>query len=89
MKSSNCCIYSPLKGYFTVFSSPVQIYRKSYCTTPRSSVGVGGSGGVGVDKIFKFFTVVGKALSDELSCMWTGLVQLVLKSLEITGIVLS
>ena len=54
------------------------MYRKSYCSTPGVGVCVGGSGGVGVDKMLKFyvkcFYVMGKALSGELSCTWTGLV---------------
>ena len=61
------------------------MYRKCCCTTPRigigGSVGVGisvGSGSaVGVDNMLKvyltFFYVMGKALSGELSCMWTDL----------------
>ena len=53
------------------------MYRKSYCTTPGVGVGVGGGGsrsGVGMDKMLKFFKVMGKALSGELSCTGTGLV---------------
>ena len=56
----------------SIFSSPVGIYRKSYCTTS----GVGG--GISVSKMLKFyikiFYVKGKALSSELSYMWSGLV---------------
>ena len=50
--------------------------RKSYCTTPgvgvgvSVGVGVGVGGVVGISKKFniKFFYVMGKALSGELSC---------------------
>ena len=35
-----------------IFSSPVQMYRKSYCTTP--CVGIGGC----VDKMLKFYVKV-------------------------------
>ena len=52
------------------------MYRKSYCTTPDIIVGVYGSGSI--SKVLKFYVavyyVIGKALSDELSCMHTGLV---------------
>ena len=35
-----------------IFSSPVRMYRKSYCTSP----GIGGGGGVvGMDKVLKFY----------------------------------
>ena len=37
--------------YANVYSSPVRMYRKSYCTTPGVSVGVGGDGGGSVDKM--------------------------------------
>ena len=37
-------------------SSPVGIYRKSYCTTPGVSVGVNGI--VGVSKMLKFYVYV-------------------------------
>ena len=40
--------------------------------------GIGGSCGIHVDKMFTFhvksFFVMGKALSGQLSCTWTGLV---------------
>ena len=53
-----------------IFSSPVGMYRKSYCTTP--------SIGAGVDKMLKIyvkvFYVMGKVLSDKLSCVWKGLI---------------
>ena len=39
---------------FIIFSQPVRMYRKSYCTTP----GIGIGGGVGVDKMFKFYVKV-------------------------------
>ena len=49
------------------------MYKKTYCTTP----GVGTGFACGMDKMFKFyvkfFKVMGKALSGELSCMRTGL----------------
>ena len=61
----------PLTGLVIL---PVQMYQ-SYCTT----VGLGG-GGVGFSKIIKFyvksFCLIGKVLSGELSCMWTGLYKL-------------
>ena len=39
-----------------IFSSPIQMYRKSYCTMPGIGVGVGsGGGGGGVDKMLKVF----------------------------------
>ena len=38
----------------------------SYCTTP--GVGIGGGGGIGISRMLKFFYVMGKALSGELSC---------------------
>ena len=41
--------------------------RKSYCTTPGVSIGVGG-GGVSKKFNVKVFYVMGKALSGELSC---------------------
>ena len=60
----------------TLFSLPVQIYRKSDCITPS----IGGGGG-GVDKMLKFdvkvFKVMSKALSGELSCTRTGLVNII------------
>ena len=60
-------------SFIQIFSSPVQMYRKSYCTTPR----VGGGGG-SVDKMLKFyiksFYLMGKAITGKLSCTWTGLV---------------
>ena len=39
----------------SVFSLPVWMYRKSYCTTLGVRVGVGG--GVGVGKMLTFFTL--------------------------------
>ena len=45
------------------------MYRRRYCTTP----GVG----VGVDKMLKFFKVLGKALTGELSCKWIGVVYVI------------
>ena len=50
------------------------MYRMSYFTTPDVSVGVGGDGGFGDTKMLNFVSkifVMGKALSGELSCMWT------------------
>ena len=57
----------------SIFSSPLQIYRKRYCTT---SSGIDGSRVI--SKMFKFyvegFYLICKALSGELSCLWTGLI---------------
>lgn len=52
-----------------VFSSPVQMYRKSYCTT----IGVGGEGDSKTIFFIKVFFVMGKALIGELSYTGTGL----------------
>ena len=50
-----------------MFSLPVLMYRKSYCTTP--SVGIGGGGSM--DKMLKFyvkfFKVMGKLMGKVLS----------------------
>ena len=50
-----------------------KLYRKSYCTIP--GVGIGSL--VCMDKMLKFyvksFYLMGKVLSGELSCIWTGL----------------
>ena len=56
-----------------IFSLPVGIYWKSYCTTP--GVGIG-SGGGGVNKMFlgSSFYVMGKARTGELFGTRTGLV---------------
>ena len=35
---------------YIIFSLPVQMYRKSYCTTPGVGVGSGG-----MDKMLKFY----------------------------------
>ena len=54
---------------------PVQMYRKSYCAYSAQVLGFGGSG---VSKMLKLYMkvlhVMGKALSEELSCTWTGLI---------------
>ena len=47
---------------YSIFSLPVWIYRKSYCTTLFVVVGVGRVGGIGMDKMLKFY---GKVLYDE------------------------
>ena len=39
-------------GSKSFFSSPVRLYRKSYCTTP--GVGVGSGSGIGMGKMLKF-----------------------------------
>ena len=56
-----------------IFSSPVQMYCNSYCTTP--SIGIGGGSSISSSKMLKFyvtvFYMVGKALSGELSCTQT------------------
>ena len=54
-----------------VFSSPEQMFTKSYCTTLGISVVIGCD--IGMDKMLKFY-VMGKALSGKLSCPTTGLV---------------
>ena len=56
-------IYLPL-----LFSSPVRMYRRAILHYPH----------IGGGKCFtlKFFYVMSKALSGELSCTWTGLVSL-------------
>ena len=59
-REANICILLVLEKFpfiFNVlsFSSPVQIYRKSYCTTPGVGVGVGGGS---VDKMLKFYVKV-------------------------------
>ena len=53
-------------------SSPVRMYRKSYCTIPGVSISIGRDGGIG--KMFKFCYKMGKVLSGELSFMLTDLV---------------
>ena len=75
--------------YSDFISLPVQVYRKRYCTTlgggggKRYCTTLGGGdvcGIVGISIMLEFynkdFYVMGKALSGELSCMWTGLVTL-------------
>ena len=37
-----------------IFSSPVRMYRKSYCTTPGFGIGIG-IGSSGMDKMLKFY----------------------------------
>ena len=45
--------------YFSIFSSPVRIHRKSYCTVPSVGTGVGcGSGSKGISKMFNLFIKV-------------------------------
>ena len=55
----------------TSFSYPIQMYRKSSCTTPCIDVGI--SCGWGVSKMLQFYVkvsfVMGMALSGELSYM--------------------
>ena len=61
----------------TIFSLPVQMYKKCCCISSGISIGSGVRGGVGVSKMLKFylkFYVMGKVPSGELSCTWTGLV---------------
>ena len=48
-------------------SLPVQMYRKSYCTTLGVSVGVG------ISKLLRFYILKGNALTGKLSCFVTGL----------------
>ena len=54
--------------------SPVQMCRKSYCTTPGG--GIGSGGGFGIRKMVEFyiknFYVMGKLLLGKLSCTQTG-----------------
>ena len=54
-------------------SSPVQMFRKSYCTTP----GIGSFSAV-LKFLPSVFYVMGK-----VSCMWTGLVTSLLKSCQL------
>ena len=73
----------PILKHFRV--ACCRMYRKCYCTTPGIGIGssvsisvsVGSGSGVGVDNMLKFyltvFYVMGKALSGELSCLWTDL----------------
>ena len=75
-------------GYTTIFfsaifSSPVQIYRKSYCTTLIDSIG-----GNGVRKMLKFYVQVfflreGQCLVRGDICTQTGLAQRLLSGLGI------
>ena len=51
---------------------------KNYCNVPGFGSGRRIGGSIGIRAIIKFeikdFYVMGKRLSGELSCMWTGLV---------------
>ena len=53
---------------FHIFSLTVQIYRKSYCTTPCVAVGSGG-----ISKMFKVFLYDGQGSVNQFSCTKTGL----------------
>ena len=48
--------------HILIFSLPVRKYKKSYCSTPCIDVGVGISGGVGVNKTTKFYVKACKTL---------------------------
>ena len=58
-----------------IFSSSIQMFRKSFCITPSGS---GVSVSFHVSKMLEFYVkvlyVIGKALSGMLSSIWTGLV---------------
>ena len=74
MMGHKICFYGemwliiPKLPLLPLLSSPLRMYRKSYCITP----GVGSGGGV--DKMLKVLReniyVMGKVLSGELSCTW-------------------
>ena len=55
--------------WFWIIGLPVQIYRKSYYTTPGICVGtgVGISGGVNVGKMLKRYVMGVKFISDNIS----------------------